>query len=614
MAKLTRARSSILETTPDFALSRVNQAMLNGMCVRPEMFRLAGDLDDTESFRRAVLYCVNNSTNLVADGHYTLSAEVEFPEVPPVAAVRNNFTRLRANINSVFFNSTAGNCFAVRSPCVVFDINNLQGNGLATVPEQSVGVLFSHNGSHANRIGKVHGFASNVVFDHAFSHAITIGYCYNALRGVVLKVSNAIRIFGRIGGGFTDFDVPFDPEALDIGIYIDTESAANEVYANIEYCKRSAESRPIVDFGYSNKYYGYIESCSKSAQFNGLLGDHEVKFNSNNIFNEYGVEVEGVGNVVNTTAFKLCEGKRFDAPGVIPFLTYWNLQAMQSGAHSRVQGELLNEYPRRTRTNNMVRNSNNLTGAAWASAVLGGATPVTPVFTQIGASGSYMYASNLTIPSVAGDQNKVQVYSQTFNAAFTKDISIGAAVECMNGDVDVMIKLQGHTSNLVYYRAFRLVGGSKVHEVHLSCPSGYGVAEDYTFSIQLRAWKATSVNICNAHVCSAAGVRRAPASVDGDITPFVPEGNVPHPSRKRCKPLGATTLYQYDFDIYPLTAGPVVLANGGEDTFVTFVNESGGPINLQSPTSAFPGDQATKQIAANEVLNFSFYGGKWHLA
>lgn len=614
MAKLTRVNSSTLETTPEYALSRVTQSMLNGMCARPEMFKLDGDVDDTASFQRAALYCVNNSVNFVADGHYLLSGTIVFPEVQPAAAVRNNFSRLRAKINGVKYTASAGNCFEVKSPCVLFDINDLEGTSSFTVPNQTVGVMFAGNGSHANRIGRVHGFASNVLFEGAFSHSLTVGYCYNALRGVVLTTSNAIRLFGRIGAGFTDFDVPVDPTSLDIGVVIGSDCTSNEIYANIEYCKRSSESRPILDQGHATKYYGYIESCSKSAQFVGLLGDHEVKFNSNNILNSYGVEVDGLANVVTTTAFQLCDGKPFDAAGVIPFLTYWNLQAMQSNAHSRVQGELLHEYARRVKVNNFVRYSNNLTGPSWSKNHLGGATDDTLTFTQLVSTGRYMYGTNLSLPSVNGDQNKVYLYSQVFRAAFIKDISLGIAVECLNGDADVMIKMQSNTTNKVYYRAFRILGGSKVHEVHLSCPTAYVEEDDYTLSIQVRPWKATSLNICNTHVCNAADVRRAPSSVDGGLTPFVPESDVPNATKKRCKGVGNITLTQYDFDIYPITAGPVTLSDGGEDTFITLCNQAGSVINLFSPTGALPGNTSSRQMQVGEVLHLSFGDGKWWLA
>lgn len=111
------------------------------------------------------------------------------------------------------------------------------------------------------------------------------------MRGVRVVTSNANVIYGKIGGQFSDSQI--DPSTCEVGVTFDASSNTNEVMANIEYCRRTANSRPFVDDGSTNKFYGYIESCSLQGQVNGDNSRYQIKNGGNNVNTDFGFEVYG---------------------------------------------------------------------------------------------------------------------------------------------------------------------------------------------------------------------------------------------------------------------------------------------------------------------------------
>jgi hypothetical protein len=111
------------------------------------------------------------------------------------------------------------------------------------------------------------------------------------------------------------------------------------------------------------------------------------------------------------------------------------------------------------------------------------------------------------------------------------------------------------------------------------------VNEDVQYAIQFRPNAPSNIVVYNTHLTNIGGVQRAPASVDGDITPF----NSAEARAGRCKNLDNVTLYQYDWEVYPVTTGPLVLSHGYDGCTITVQNQSAGALNVQYPGGTIQG-------------------------
>lgn len=556
----------------------------------PEMFWLAGDADDTNSWFRCIDYATLNGLNIEAHGRYEVSDNLLIKQVANIPPVSRDFTRITVNINYMKFTGY-GACITNRSPAVVLNIGELEGATPFTGPDQTIGLQLMDTHLPLHRIGYVHGFATNVKFQDAYGASVWLGECDDASRGVRGDNSNACRVFGSIGGRFSTAAI--DPTTCLVGFEWTSTCAANEVFATVEYCRRDVGAKAFIDVGASNKYYGYSESCHTASSLDGKYCNYDLFNGGDNVRSAAGYYAGGVENHI-----KLLKASTSDGASVTPTnssLTFKNLQPMQSSTpQSSVSGPGFSETLGAGKTAQLIKNSNEFTTASWDGSYTGGFAGASVAFGKYGAgeTSRYIYGTQLTFAAAVANETQFYRVSQTLSGiTFGGHISLGIALRCVTGDVDIFVKLQGITSGKVYSIEHRLTAGSKVIELWHSCPSAYGATENYVFEIQFRPWAASIVQVYNTHACASPNVRRAPASIAANVTNFVQRVdedkgiNVRHsvaPSAIITLPL---SLYQYDFDTYimPNLTGNIILAGDGYDgQRVTFVKPSGASANLLS--------------------------------
>ena len=581
--------------------------------VTPEMFWLAGDADDTNSWVRCIDYATTNGFNIEGHGRYTVSGNLLIKQVASVPAVSRDFTRITVNINYMKFTGT-GACVTNRSPAVMLRIGELEGATAFTVVDQTIGLQLSDNNQPLHQIGFIHGFATNIKFQDAYGMSVWLGHCDDALRGVRGDNSNACRVYGHVGGQFTTAAV--DATTCLVGVEWTATCAANEVYAVVEYCRRTSGAKAFIDNGVSNKYYGYSESCAAASSLDGNYTQHELFNGGDNVRSAAGYYAGGIGNSI-----KLLKANAVSGAAAVPTnnaLTFKYLQPIQSTTpQSSVSGPGLAETLGVGKTAQLVKYSNDLTNAVWTDSYSGGLTGATKAFGKYGAgeTSRYIYGTQFTFANAASDETQFYRASQTLTGiTFAGHISLGIALRCVSGDVDVFVKLQGVTSGKIYTVEHRLTAGGKVIELWHSCASTSGASENYVFEIQFRPWAASVVNVYNSHACASPNVRRAPVSIAGSITNFVQRVdedsgiNVRHsvaPAAIISPPL---SLYQYDFDTYfmPNLTGNITLAGDGYDgQRVTFKKLGGAAANILS-AKLIDGVSSYPMTTANSAVTLMF--------
>lgn len=588
--------------------------------VTPEMFRFPGDTNDDQMMRRCWDYAIPRNLNIIGDREYNLAETYEVPEVhtPPV---RYDFNMMTIKLRKVVYTASSGVAFINRSPGCVFEIGELAGKIFeiaeeadtldSVVIDETIGFQLMGQGRIPNVIHVVHGFATNVKLDTCFTRAVHVGECYDALRGVRGVVANANIIYGKIGGGFSNMAI--DPTTCEVGVTFDSSSNTNEVYANIEYCRRTANSRPFVDDGSTNKFYGYIESCSMPGQINGSNTRYQIKNGGSNVRTGFGYEVSGPQSSIEILDMPVDNG--VNATSGNSSITFKILQSFQSNINqSEVFSNGYNEIIPVSVINQLVLNSNNIaSGAAWGLQVSGSATPgdltITEGILNTGSSCQYRYGSKIVASRPATSENDWYAVSQFITTSFLKDLSFGIALRVNTGDVDMMLKVQSGTTNRLYSKSFRLKGGSKIIEISHSCPTQSIENEQYTVSLQFRTWEASNIDIFNIHLCSAPNIVNAPASIGTGATPFYPtDKNVSGFVRRSiCKPiLAPITIQQYDFDTYIIgfADGNVTLLPGYDGQVVSFYKSGASNTNLQA--AELIGGSASYPLTAGKTVTIMF--------
>ena len=374
-----------------------------------------------------------------------------------------------------------------------------------------------------NVIHVVHGFASNIKLDSCYTRAIYIGECYNALRGVRVVASNANVIYGKIGGQFSESQI--DPSTCEVGVTFDASSNTNEVMANIEYCRRTANSRPFVDDGSTNKFYGYIESCSLQGLVNGDNSRYQIKNGGSNVYTDFGYELYG-----NQSSIELLDSVVENGVPVgtgNSTIVYNKLQAcMSKSSQSEVISRGSKEILPVGRATQYVINSNDLATASWSLSLGGEASAddltISSSLLNEGNSNRYRYGTKIIASKAASSPNDYYNITQNLTATFTADISFGIALRVISGDVDFFLKIQSTTGNIQYSKAFRLTGSGKITEHFHSIPTQYVDSDTYSVQLQIRTWKPSDIEIFNIHLCNAANIESAPASVGLDAIMFQP--------------------------------------------------------------------------------------------
>lgn len=565
--------------------------------VTPEMFRYASDTTDDQMFRRMWDYAIPRNLNIIGDLEYNLAETYEVPEVhtPPV---RYDFNMMTIKLRKVVYTASSGVAFINRSPGCVFEIGELAGKVFelaeeagtleSVVVDQTIGFQLMGQGRIPNVIHVVHGFATNVKLDTCFTRAIHVGECYDALRGVRGVVANANIIYGKIGGGFSNVEI--DATTCEVGVTFDSSSNTNEVFANIEYCRRSENSRPFVDDGSTNKFYGYVESCSLPGLVNGSFTRYQVKNGGNNIRTKFGYEVHGPGSSI-----EMLDAVVDDGVPVTPGNSTITFKNMQSSLSKSNQSEVISRNSKELlslgKVNQYIVDSNDLVTASWNLAVSGAATAGDLSFTSgvlnAGSSNQYRYGTNVVASAPATSESDYYVISQNITAAFTGDLSFGIALRMNSGDADFFLKVQAVTGNILYSKAFRMTGTSKIVEHFHSIPTQYVDSDTYSVQLQVRTWEASNFDIFNIHLCNGAGIERSPASIGTGVTPFQPvsKNAIGYKPNRVCKTLTAPiTIKQYDFDTYIIGAvdGNITLSTPRDGEKVTFYKQGTSNTNLLS--------------------------------
>ncbi|EPG9674166.1 hypothetical protein M0K38_001592 [Citrobacter freundii] len=584
--------------------------------VTPEMFRYASDTTDDQMFRRMWDYAIPRNLNIIGDREYNLAETYEVPEVhtPPV---RYDFNIMTIKLRKVVYTASSGVAFINRSPGCVFEIGELAGTASFTVIDQTIGFQLMGQGRIPNVIHVVHGFATNVKLDECFTRAIHVGECYNALRGVRGVVANANIVYGKIGGGFSESTI--DPTTCEVGVTFDANSNTNEIFANIEYCRRSENSRPFVDDGATNKFYGYIESCSLPGLVNGSFARYQVKNGGNNVRTGFGYEVSGTHSSIEMLDAVVDDGVPVtDGNSTI---TNKNLQsALSKSNQSEVLSRNSKELLSLGKVNQYIVDSNDLVTASWNLAVSGAATAGDLSFTSgvlnAGASNQYRYGTNIVASVPATSQEDFYSVSQNITAAFTGDLSFGIALRMNSGDADFFLKVQSVTGNILYSKAFRMTGTSKIVEHFHSIPTQYIDSDTYSVQLQVRTWEASNFDIFNIHLCNGAGIERAPASVGTGPTPFQPlsKNAAGYNPRQVCKTINAPyTIKQFDFDTYVIgpSNGNITIMAGYDGQIVTFYKQGTSDTNLLS-TETIDG-QSLVALSAGMKITIQFLQaiGQW---
>ncbi|WP_175420714.1 hypothetical protein [Citrobacter freundii] len=581
--------------------------------VTPEMFGAVGDgvADDTAAMLSMLSYALDHDCNVKGDGAYRCSATLEIPQThnPPV---RYDYHMMSFSLRKLIYTGTSGAAIINSSPGCVVNIAELEGTSAFSLIDQTIGLKLTERGRATNTINIAHGFATLVKFENCYARSVTLGECYNSLVNVRGDSANANVVFGRLGSGYLGEDVPIDPLSSDFGFIWTANCNSNEVFANVEYCRRSENSRPFIDDGSTNRFYGYIESCSLPGVINGPNARYQIKNGGNNVRTGFGYEVSGPQSSIEILDMPVDNGVNAESGN--SSITFKILQSFQSISNqSNVFATGFNEIIPINVINQLVLNSNDLTGAAWGLQVSGGAASgdltITNGLLNTGSSCQYRYGSKIVASRPATSESDWYAVSQFITTSFLKDLSFGIALRVNTGDVDMMLKVQSGTTNRLYSKSFRLKGGSKIIEISHSCPTQSIENEQYTISLQFRPWEASNIDIFNIHLCGAPNIVNAPASIGTGATPFYPtDKNVSRFVRRSiCKPiLAPITIQQYDFDTYIIgfADGNVTLLPGYDGQVVSFYKSGASNTNLQA--AELIGGSASYPLTAGKTVTLMF--------
>ncbi|WP_347253446.1 phage tail protein [Leminorella grimontii] len=590
--------------------------------VTPEMFGAIGDgvADDTQAILDAIQYVLPKHMDVIGYQTYKISNTLEIRETANLPPELEDFSVTKLKLQKLIYTPSSGTAVRVKSPACQIIIGHLVGTSTEIIGlDQTIGLEVAGMGCSPHYINYIGGFGTNIKFSDAYTNEVHVGWCHDAFRGVRGVNSNANKIYGRIGGPYGTVDII--PSSCDVGVEWDSTSNTNEVYATIEYCKRSVYSKPFEDHGLANKFYGYIEACSQPGVLMGTENKYQVMNGGNTTRGPYGFLVSGAGNSYEILLSRATYGE--NVTGATATLTFKNLQPIQStNNHAKVFGSGHKEILSSPTINQLLVYSNDLGNSAWYKGVLGSASLSDLTFTygnyNSNSSNGYAYGTKINISRAATSEADIYVISQNVTTTFSSDLSLGIAVQVLTGDVDVFIKAQGVTSGKIYSKEIRLLGGSKIVELSHSSPSAYGLTEQTVYEIELRAWSASSLIVYNTHLCAAAQVTRAPASIGDTATPFTPIYDSGYVSRRSIsKFIGVpTTMTQYDFDTYLVYAmdGNISLFGGYDGLTVTFHKPGISNTNLLSAEPYGINGSGLYSISANNktvTLQYSVNAQGW---
>lgn len=436
-----------------------------------EMFGIEGVGDEGALMNKVITIGYTEGLDVEGHGAYTTSVELTLPNVRvPSAPVFRDFNKTKLYINQLTFIGTSGNAISAGSPVASVYVRRLIGPG--TDVGITSGFYCTGLGDANHRVDWCGGFTNGINFDFAYSNTITVGWIEDCIRGVRIN-GNANKVWGgHIGGSYVTAAI--SPTSCEVGVAILEGSAANEIHANVEYCRRSNTSIGIQDFGTGTQYVGYTESShSYNIYAAGKNGYYKVLAGGTNVITEPSGYFAGDSNYIEFMTQVDYFNELVDGGNAT--LAFQTPQAFGGTGNGILKGPRgLDTFLINTTDNrNLIVNSSLLTGTGWATSALGSANwaSVTRVTSPTALPERGMpITTRCTFPALAGDTDIYRISQGGFTLP-QGPLSFGTFIKCESGSIDVMV---------------RVVTGTRQsrHVVRLTPTSGFlRIGSDVTNSI-----------------------------------------------------------------------------------------------------------------------------------
>ena len=471
----------------------------------------------------AVDYAIENRKNLIGANAYTVASEIFLKQTANEPPVREDFNTVGLHINRLIYTGATGICLKLNSPVCRVTISELEGTQPFTTVNQTIGLQIEGQGQSEHRVDWVRGFATNVLFKNAFSNSLKLGFSHDTLRALKLESANANTIFGsRIGGSFSESLI--DPTSAEVGVDIDSNCSINEIHANIEYCRRSVNSIGLLDLGKNTIFVGYLESSNAlNLSALGTGGRYRIVNGGNNTTAESDYNIAGRDNIVDWLNPK--ETVQELADGANSTLTFKINQALTSSTTtSKVEGRGYRELIQAPPVNNVLTYSNDITNAAWSKTGLGAANwgAVTSTFAVYGnASIGYNYGTRLVIPSLASTSD-VYKMAQSAKSTSAGGVSFGAALRCVSGSVEIMIRILEVAAGRQTTKIVKLSANNKLTDIAAMYDKNTSPTADVQYEIQLRTSEGCTLDVFNTFLCSAPNLLRGAVSFGATASTVIP--------------------------------------------------------------------------------------------
>jgi hypothetical protein len=596
-----------------------------------ESFGVTGVGDDGTLIQVALNWCIDNNSDVVGYGKYITSSTLTIRQ-DHVVGVNQDFASFKFTINQLTYTGS-GKAISVASPCASVYVKKLIGAGVGVSTD---GLYITGQGDGArHRVDWAKGFDRCINLDAAYSHTVEVGYLHDALRGVLIN-GNANRIFGgRIGGQFSASAT--DSTTCNVGVEISAGSAANEIYANIEYARRTTSSVGLLDQGVCTYYRGYIESCNEyNIKALGNDGVYEVLNGGNNNASPSGYQIFGRNNRV---LFLSQGGSIEETPsGSVNTLEFLTTQPLEFSSTSRLASSDGFDvfFQGTSQYKNEIVYSSELNNAAWGDSVLGSASwaSVTDTTGSNGYTWGGMTQSTRFVFPALPNSNDIYRINQSSLTTTAGIVNFGVFAKVISGDVDVMVRLLETTNNKQTRTMMRLKPSSGFVRIGREFLKTSANATDATFELSFRSVSGGTIDLFGAYLVNSPGVLTPPINLANVKRPLIGgcqiHGNmvatgliVNGPLQTQASPLiaGAATISTIEYPVYLVTGGwtgnITLTAPTEENSRVVFKRDgvaATGALNIVLSGTTIDGSSGSVSIQTTYSkieLFFSTAGGGW---
>lgn len=479
--------------------------------VCPEWFGAKGNdaTDDGAAIQATLDYAIPIGFHVRGGGKYRSSQPLVIPEYRTTPAVSLDFATLNFELNQLTYTGTSGAAIQVASPTTSVYVKKLIGPGGST---STSGITIIGQGDPQHRVDYVTGFGIDVNLLGAYSHTVWIGYVQDADVGVSID-GNANKIYsGRIGGRFTAGDIATDPTTCDIGIKV-VSGVANEIHANIEYCKRTVNSVGLYDQGIGTRYYGYLEGSNAYNLYAvGSTGRFECVSGTN--IGPASLYAENDNEIVLMQQQTTAQVTPTDSNTTLTFDTPSKFETEGFAKIAGPEGYAEWQKTALTDVRNEILYSSTLAAPGWTYSALGSAnwSAVTvntglPGFVEAG----YMYSTQFTFPALP-DIGDIYRVSQTNRITRVGPINYGLWVWVESGDIDIQVRIVEGANNKQSKQVVRLGASNKWVNVDARYMKTTGYASDVLFEIQFRTKVGAVVRVANTYLVTEADTYFTPCN------------------------------------------------------------------------------------------------------